>query len=234
MAVLAATGATTKAAGTAMILERDITLVYGMTGMGKTRWTRAYLDAIKRPRIFVMDTQVEHSGILFDGLGGMIDHVLHYPTFKVRTEYVDDFPMLCSIAYAAGHCCLVVEETQRVLPASYREPPSSFLDIVYRGRHRGVSLVMVSQRPSTVHIAARSQWNRIVCFRQTEPADVDWIESVAGVSIDPLSLPQSHYYEITPSGSQKKALDTGTKRAYTQREPATSAESVPADGGDES
>lgn len=214
-----------------MILERDIILVYGMTGMGKTRWTRAYLNAIREPRIIVMDTQVEHDGILFADLGELIDHVMHYRTFRVRTEFVDDFPLLCSIAYAAGNCCLVVEETQRVLPASNREPPSSFLDIVYRGRHRRVSLIMVSQRPSTVHIAARSQWNRIICFRQTEPADVDWIESVAGVSIDPLSLPQSAFYEITPTGCQKKVLDTSRKRYETIRN-VDDATPVPTQGED--
>jgi len=192
------------------MLERDIILVYGMTGMGKTRWTRSFLKS--QSRVFVMDTQVEHDGILFNDLGDMIEHVMTYRTFRVRTEFVPDFDMLCKIAYAAGRCWLVIEETQRILPASRMEPPAAFLDIIYRGRHKQVNVLMVSQRPSTVHIAARSQWTRIITFRQTEPADVAWITNVSGFDVNPLTLPQSHYFDITPNGWQKKILDDVRKR----------------------
>lgn len=187
------------------MLERDIVSVFGMTGMGKTRWTRAFLR--DKPRVIIMDPMVEHDGLLFDDLGALIDHVMHYRTFRVRVEFPDDFAMLCAIAYAARDCWLVIEETQRVLPQSRIEPPASFLDIVYRGRHRRVNLLMVSQRPSTVNIAARSQWSRLITFRQSEPADVAWFTNVTGFDLDPQSLPQSWYYDVTPGGYEKKILD---------------------------
>jgi len=197
-----------------MALERDIILVYGMTGMGKSRWTRAFLRS--QSRVFIMDTQVEHEGLLFDDLGDMIDHVMRYKAFRCRTEYVPDFPLLCSVAFAAGRCWLVVEEAQRVLPASRKELPASFEDLVYRGRHKQVNLILVSQRPSTVHIAARSQWSRIITFKQTEPADVAWITSVSGVrDINPLTLPQSVYYDIRPDHCEKKVLDDVRSRDAT-------------------
>lgn len=203
-----------------MSLEREIILVYGMTGMGKTRWTRAFLK--QQSRVLVMDTQVEHDGILFGDMGDMIEHVMRYRTFRARTEFVDDFSLLCSVAYAAGRCWLVIEETQRILPSSRMEPPASFLDVIYRGRHKQVNVLMVSQRPSTVHIAARSQWSRIITFRQTEPADVDWITNVSGFqTINPLTLPQSHYYDITPNGWHKKCLDNTRKPARIPDETET-------------
>jgi DNA helicase HerA-like ATPase len=215
------------------LLERSIIEVFGMTGMGKSRWTREYLKP--KERVIIMDTQNEHDGILFDDLGAMIDHIRAYRTFRVRTEYPDDFEMLCAIAFAAGNCTLVIEEAQRVLPPSRTSPPDSFLNVVYRGRHPRVSLLLVSQRPTTVHIAARSQWNRIICFRQTEPADVDWITNVSGYGdIDPLHLPQSRYYDISPMGCamgtapgwDKKKLD----RVYQDDIlPPESAENVPTD-----
>ena len=205
--------------------DRDIILVYGKTGMGKTCWTRTFLRSL--PRVFVMDPIVEYEGLLFGDLGDMIEHVIRYPTFRARTEFVDDFPMLCSVALAAGRCWLVVEEAQRVLPASRRELPASFQDIVYRGRHKQISLLMVSQRPSTVHIAARSQWTRIITFNQTETADLAWLESVSGFELDPQGLRPFEYYDIAPSGCQKKLLDMGRRRMIplgVGREPSPIAE----------
>lgn len=204
-------------------LERSITLVFGMTGMGKTRWSKAYLR--DHPRQIIMDMKAEHDGILFDDLGKMIDHIQAYDTFKVRTFNPDDFDDLCKIAYAAGRCTLVIEEAEGVMPASSQRPPNSFRDIVYRGRHERVSVVLIAQRPSSVHISARSQWNRIVTFRQTEPADVQWLESVCGYDIDPLGLRQSEYYDIGPEGFQKKTLDISGN--YVVKELPDDAANVP-------
>lgn len=186
-------------------LERAITEVFGMTGMGKTRWSKKYLAPIQRQ--IILDIKAEHDGILFDDLGAMIDHIQAYKTFKVRTYNPDDFEDLCKIAYAAGNCTLVIEEAEGVMPNSSQRPPNSFRDIIYRGRHERVSVLLISQRPSSVHISARSQWNRIVTFRQTEPADVAWIESVCGYEIDLRNLTQGEYLDITPWGYRKKNLD---------------------------
>lgn len=204
-------------------LERSIVEVFGMTGMGKTRWTKAYLAPVQRQ--IIMDIKAEHDGILFDDLGKMIDHIQAYPTFKVRTYNPDDFDDLCKIAYAAGNCTLVIEEAEGVMPASSQRPPNSFRDIVYRGRHERVSVVLIAQRPSSVHISARSQWNRIVTFRQTEPADVAWIESVCGYDVDPLSLTQGEYYDITAWGFRKKVLDSGPRPVIIEEE--LEAQTVP-------
>jgi len=176
-----------------------------MTGMGKTRWSKQYLATV--PRQIILDIKAEHDGILFDDLGAMIDHIQKYSTFKVRTYNPDDFDDLCKIAYAAGNCTLVIEEAEGVMPQSQQRPPNSFRDIVYRGRHERVSILLIAQRPSSVHISARSQWNRIISFRQTEPADVSWLESVCGYSVNPLELAQGEYLDVTPWGYRKKKLD---------------------------
>lgn len=196
-----------------------------MTGMGKTRWTKAYLRNEKR--LIIMDIKAEHDGILFDDLADMIDHIQQYPTFKVRTYDPDNFDDLCKIAYAAGNCTLVIEEAEGVMPASQQKPPASFRDIIYRGRHEGVSVVLIAQRPSSVHISGRSQWNRIVTFRQTEPADVAWIESVCGHEIDPLGLTQGEYYDITPWGFRKKMLDSGPHPVVKEESEEEEAQNVP-------
>lgn len=199
-----------------------------MTGMGKTRWTKAYLRDCRRQ--ITMDIKAEHDGILYDDLVAMIDHIQNYKTFKVRTQDPDNFDDLCKIAYAAGDCTLVIEEAEGVMPNSSQRPPNSFRDIVYRGRHERVSIVLIAQRPSSVHIAARSQWNRIITFRQTEPSDVQWIESVCGYQVDPLSLSQGEYYDIGPLGFRKLALDSGKPPMVNSLPDDTEPVPTPAEG----
>ena len=190
------------------VTERDIIVVVGKTGMGKTRWTRAYLKT--QHRVILIDPMGEHAGVEFENTDDMIDYIKEYRVFRVRTENVSDFPMVCAIAYAARRCVLVVEESQRVLPAGNKELPSTFSDIVYRGRHRRVSLILISQRASTIHIAGRSQWTRLIIFNQTEPADVQWLLNTTGFDLDPANLPQSHYYDVRPGGFELKQLSNST------------------------
>src|SRR6266850_7021842 len=187
--------------------ERDIIVVVGKTGMGKTRWTRAYLRTLHR--IILVDPMAEHQGEEFENTDAMIDHIMENRVFRIRTEAIDDFPMVCSIAYAARRCCLVVEESQRVLPSGNKELPPSFTDIIYRGRHRRASLILISQRASTIHIAGRSQWTRLIIFNQTEPNDVTWLLNTTGFDLDPSSLPQGHYYDVTPGNFLLKQLSSG-------------------------
>jgi len=152
----------------------------------------------------------EHQGEEFQDTDAMIDHIMENRVFRVRTEAIDDFPMVCSIAYAARRCVLVVEESQRVLPSGNKELPPSFSDIIYRGRHRRCSLILISQRASTIHIAGRSQWTRLIIFNQTEPNDVAWLLNTTGFDLDPANLPQGHYYDVNPGNFQVKQLSDST------------------------
>jgi DNA helicase HerA-like ATPase len=102
----------------------------------------------------------------------------------------------------------IIEEAQRCLPASRQDLPDSLQRIIFLGRHFGRSLVVAAQRPSIVHIAARSQWTRIVTFNLTEVGDVRWLEGTSGYDVqtehDIRKLPVGDYFEITPGGFERK------------------------------
>jgi DNA helicase HerA-like ATPase len=102
----------------------------------------------------------------------------------------------------------IIEEAQRCLPASRQDLPDSLQRIIFLGRHFGRSLVVAAQRPSIVHIAARSQWTRIVTFNLSEVGDVRWLEGTSGYDVqtdhDIRKLPVGDYFEITPGGFERK------------------------------
>jgi hypothetical protein len=203
----------------AVLKSHSITLVYGQTGMGKTVWTRQHLA--KQKRVLCLDPMGEYEGTQFEDLETLLNFALKYRTFYCCYPIVEDFGLLCQVAIAVGDCLLVAEESQRVVPARLT-PPKAFEDVIYRGRPRiladgtkktGVSALLISQRPTTLHIAARSQWSRLVTFRQTEPADANWIRTTSGHALPLETLEPLEYFDVSPGAWEKKVLDVPWKSA---------------------
>lgn len=187
-------------------MNRDVVLVFGKTGMGKSLWTKRHVARL--PRLLVCDPQAEYASTLYcDDVGGLIARLQKMPrAFRLSTPDVEQFGLLSEAAMTVGRCWLVVDEAQRVLPP-HTDLPAEFQDVVYRGRHPEVSLLVVAQRPTTVHLTARSQWNRIVTFCQTEKADTNWIRQVSGFDVEPRELGKFEYYDIAATGYERRKLD---------------------------
>lgn len=81
-------------------------------------------------------------------------------------------------ALPAGVSLVVVDEADRFLPAAQGKRDGLLEDLVLRGRHRGTSLLLCTQRPALVGYDVRSQANRIVVFRLTAEEDLKAIVSV--------------------------------------------------------
>lgn len=203
---------------------RDIVLVFGKTNMGKTSWTRQYLAT--RRRVILLDPMDEYPGLAFQDPVKMIEHIQAHREFTVRSVAVQDFDALSLIAFSAGHVTFAIEEAQRSLPSWQKDLPPAFADIVYRGAHTGTSLVLIAQRPSTVNIAARSQFTRLVSFAQSEVADVRWIEGVTGLGIGGsiLRLPPLNYIEVEQGEAVEKTL---TFPRQSDRLPSLDSDSPP-------
>ena len=73
---------------------------------------------------------------------------------------------------------VVVDEADRFLPQHQGKRDSVLEDLVLRGRHRKISLLLATQRPALVGYDVRSQANRIVIFRLTADEDIKSIVSV--------------------------------------------------------
>jgi len=186
-------------------LERSITAVFGQSGSGKTQWTRRYLRS--KPRIIIYDPMGEYDGPEFTNIERLLDYVVEKPTFRARWGDPERFPDLCKIAYIVGNLTLVIEEAQRIIPPQ-EKLPEEFTDIIYRGRHKKVSVVTISQRAATTSIAVRSQWSRLISFRQSEPDDIRWLSKATGRKMDAAqSLPRFHFFDVTTdSFSERKLL----------------------------
>src|SRR2546429_372375 len=111
--------------------EREVILVVGKTGHGKTLWTRRHI--MRKPRVMILDPMLEYEGVLFDDMRELLDYVREHDVYQVRAEFAQDARWLASIAMASGKCehpgtrpphkkgcrdvTLVIDEAGRALPS---------------------------------------------------------------------------------------------------------------------
>lgn len=191
---------------------RDILVIVGKTGTGKTRWSIAEVQ--KRHRVIVVDPNQDdpYPGLVLDSASDILDHVEEFPAFRIVTPAIDELESIAEIVFTIGRTTLVLDEAQSYLsPAvNLKGEFPSIRNIIFRGRHNLSSLFTVAQRATSIHVDARSQWTRIIAFHQSEPDDVKWLEQQAGQRLDFSRLPDASYYDISRhEGVRIRSLDTG-------------------------
>ncbi|RVU85998.1 ATP-binding protein [Leucothrix sargassi] len=148
-------------------------------------------------------TIVDISGVPFEVLSVTVslisrlifDFCFHYSKLKHSENSVNNIPVL-----------LVCEEAHNYVPASdsvmYRASRKSIERIAKEGRKYGLSLMVVSQRPSEVSPTIFSQCNNFIALRLTNKYDQSYIKGL---------LPEntSGAAEMLPSLGQGEALVVG-------------------------
>lgn len=133
------------------------------------------------PRKLVLDPLGEYSGTVFETMSEVFDFFERNPGLEnfsccLRNSDESDADFLFRLAWTLQNVLVVVEEAN-IYMSSQRKFPS-FLQLVSRGRHRGVHLLCTSQRVPEVMIAFRAQKTSLVTFFQDEPEDLkhlrDW------------------------------------------------------------
>lgn len=160
--------------------------IFGASGTGKSYKAKLLTSKIKRLVIF--DPMYEYSGRRFATVGGLMAFA--------RKNYASGFRAVFAPAYASevvsldelsrellslqkgqkgAKITLLVDELDLSYPSGVRRisPRHAFGFLCMRGRHFGINLVGVSQRPSQVDISFRANLSAVYYFRLAEPADMD-------------------------------------------------------------
>lgn len=129
---------------------------------------RQYIGYLKKSNVTIVDL----SGIPFEVLSTCVslisrvvfDFCFHYTKVRQRDEDTSDVPVM-----------IVCEEAHNYVPnhdsAMYRPSKKSIERIAKEGRKYGLSLLMVSQRPSEVSETVFAQCNNFIALRLTNRSD---------------------------------------------------------------
>lgn len=165
------------------MIDREVVIVLGKTGQGKSVWTRSYL--LNKPRVFIFDPVRDFpADKYFDNAQELAEFVEHVneglvEKFRVALSDIEHLDLLGNASFLVGNCFLAIEEAAFCFEMRQRSP-QWLRDIIFLGRHRGVSLLMTAQRAVSIPIDLRSQASRAVSFAQTEGRDMDWLRDYFG------------------------------------------------------
>ena len=152
-----------------------IMAVLGASGSGKSTFVKKEISR-GHPRLLIWDPMREYEG---QALGQLADILsgLKQPKFrlvfrpsgdpKVR---VTQFDLLCRAALAAGNLTFVVEELRFVTTPS--RAPLGWAQVCLTGRHKGLKVYGLSQRPASIDKDFLGNCTRIRTGRLAYPEDV--------------------------------------------------------------
>lgn len=179
-------------------MKRDVVLVLGKTGFGKSVWTKAFTKPCKR--LLLYDLCREYPNVTYVDGGQLLDiseqasgteqQQLLPKEFRLGVWKNEDVDIAGSLAFCEGDCTYVIEETSTIYSRG-ENVPAWLREIIFIGRHRRVSLVATAQRAASIPIDLRSQANRVVTFCQAEGRDMQWLDDYFGERSEEIStLPE--------------------------------------------
>jgi hypothetical protein len=168
---------------------REIIIVLGKTGYGKSRWTWQYLAG--QPRVFCYDPLNAAPNMEWKNAQEIVEwhdtHDLNVSEYRIATSDESSLDTFGHLAFLRGNCIYAVEEAALVFTQGERIS-GWCKNIVFVGRHRNVSLLVTAQRAASIPIALRSQGTRCVSFAQQEGDDIRWLRGYFGNQVDELPI----------------------------------------------
>jgi len=156
-------------------VKRDITLVLGKTGSGKSLWCKLFTENNKR--LFVFDPMASFENVEWldhEKLFERFDDSAMESEFRFGAFEFEALETFGSMAFVTGDNLLILEESSQVFQKGCALPDWAN-KLTFMGRHEACSMLITAQRASSIPIDLRSQANRVVSFKQTEITDMKWL-----------------------------------------------------------
>ena len=158
---------------------RDVILVLGKTGYGKTWWTRLFTHSAKR--LFVYDPLLKYDSVHFFANSSYLLETLEpeIEEFRIGISDPSEISVLGNVSFVKGNNILVLEELSTIFSRG-QVTPQWAKRLIFLGRHRACSIIAIAQRPYSIPIDLRSQANRVISFAQMEGDDLSWLHDIYG------------------------------------------------------
>lgn len=154
-------------------------LIFGKTGSGKSYLAKRILEP--ETRLIVFDPKEEYSGLVVETFGEFLYYFEDEPreNFRIVCRFRDaeDYDRAATACFALKNLTLVLEECELFLSSYDLNSTLPINQIISHGRHDRISVVAIGRRPSEIPVRIRAQCTSIVTFKQTEPRDLQFLQS---------------------------------------------------------
>lgn len=188
-------------------MQRKIIIVIGPSGAGKTATVSKLINEYHRVAVFdiVKDEQytTRKDVIVVEGrplqfaqatnavTGGNRETPFKVVYHPVKVKVMDnnaaglveapEFEPIVKVCHERGDMVLVIDEAH-LLTNSYNCPPELMM-VNLVGRHKGVSLVLVTQSFTGIHPAIRKNADEFYFWKMIEPSEIDGIKDRCGKDV---------------------------------------------------
>jgi len=161
-------------------------VILGKKGCGKTTLCKRLLNQILKKRfysfVFIWDYLMEYYPTKSNyhavySIKDMANYLLHPETrvFVIR-DYEGNFDLYCQFIIKLQNLIFVIEEVDSVCNPSFIS--ANFSQILRYGRHRDINIIAISRRPAEINRLVTALATDIICFRFTEPRDLDYLKKL--------------------------------------------------------
>jgi hypothetical protein len=179
-------------------MNNHVIIICGQRGCGKSTYLNAEID--KFDRVIIYDLLGEN--LHYETAFNMEQYVArlnkkqkaHFFVLNFFDPKTDEecFSKICISVNRLHDVLFVVDELDYHCNANYI--PKDLAEIIKRGRHQQLNLMVATRRPHEIPRLMTSQVSQFITFRQVEPRDLDYLNSVCSFNKEEVkNLPNFHY-----------------------------------------
>ena len=177
--------------------KNQIIAIFGRKGSGKS--TLLEYAVRNSRRLLVIDPMGEHDiGLVTFDNQIVYDNVSSMSQFRIvyRPIGVEDVDWAARLAYALGNMTFVIDEVDLYTNSAYLS--EGIREIVHRGRHRDISLLIVSRQPNRIRPDITAQADHIYSFQAQGKHVISYLNDFTDDDDNMLKVRQlaPHYFVV--------------------------------------
>jgi len=166
--------------------QAKINMIFGKRGSGKTTKVRELTRTFRRVLYYDTLGRDYSDGVICETLTELkaFWRRCYQGAYRLVYRPADpegDFPAVCELVFAAGEMAYVVEEADLFFQQGSTCP--EFRNLIQRGRHAGVEMYCVTQRPKGFGRLLTSQTEKFYLFSTREPDDLRYFRDRCGDAV---------------------------------------------------
>lgn len=178
------------------LLDHDILAVMGTKQQGKTYFVKKeVIRAVKRPIIYSYYDLYDDIGNKTSKLSEVLRMIedKEYPiVYKPPTKDLVYLEAFSQAMMKVGGVDLIFEEISDYVKFNFISP--NFSSLVNVGANQGISMTLISTRPSHFHNDVKSRTLKLVIFRLVAPVDREYVERWTKISQDLLKRIERYHF----------------------------------------
>lgn len=179
-------------------MKNEVILITGQRGQGKTTFIKNQIGVYNRVVLFDLLGEFTYYDTAFNlrDFFEMLsaskeENFFNLNYFNPKTSE-EDFQVVCEAINRLHDIMFVVDEIDYF--CSTHSIPKQFDEIVKRGRHQGLNLIVATRRPHEIPVIIRSQVTSLITFKHIEPRDLEYLGSIIDLPVDEISKLKKFYY----------------------------------------